>query len=177
MDIIRCSVVLTLLGLTAPSALLAQFVARGGGFSMTINGAQQGAFPGAKDGTIGGVRFSHAVRSPRDAASGLPTGKRQHSPVVFTKPMGVASPQIFKALVDNENLPSVTINLPGGERGAGYRVKLTNAAVSEVKQYTEGTGSGSTVLEDVSFTYQKIEVQDLGTGTLAADDWMAQAAN
>lgn len=177
MDIVRCSVMVALFGLAAPSALPAQLVARAGGFSMAIQGEKQGAFPGAKDGTISGLRFSHGVRSPRDAASGQATGKRVHSPVVFTKPMGVASIQIFKALAENENLPSVTINLPGGERGAGYRIKLTNAVVSEVKQYTEGTGSGSTVLEDVSFTYQKIEVQDLGTGTLAADDWQAPVAN
>jgi len=29
--------------------------------------------------------FSHEVVSPRDAASGLPTGKRQHKPVRMSK--------------------------------------------------------------------------------------------
>ena len=31
------------------------------------------------------------VKSPRDAASGLPTGKRQHKPVTFTKPLDKGS--------------------------------------------------------------------------------------
>jgi hypothetical protein len=34
----------------------------------------------------------------------------------------------------------------------------------------------ATVVEDVSFTYQKIEVQDMGTGAVAADDWNPPAS-
>ena len=32
------------------------------------------------------------IVSPRDTASGLPTGKRQHKPVVVTKPVDKAAP-------------------------------------------------------------------------------------
>ena len=96
-----------------------------------------------------------------------------HTPVVFTKPLGTASPQIFTALTTNEGLPSVVIGVPGGDGGLGYRIKLTNANVSELKQYTELLNGVATVLEDVSFTFQKIEVQDVGTGSMATDDWEA----
>lgn len=34
------------------------------------------------------------VLTPRDSASGMPTGKRQHSPVTFVKEWGPASPQL-----------------------------------------------------------------------------------
>ncbi len=171
MNIVRYSVI-ALLGLAAPTALVAQdkLVARGGaGFNLTVDGQVQGAFSGK--GGIAGSRFSHGLRSPRDAASGLPTGKRQHSPVTFTKVVGIASPQFFAAMTKNENLKSVVVSVPGGEGGRGYRIKLTNANISEIKQYTEIVNGQATVLEDVSFTYQKIEVEDLGTGTVAADDW------
>jgi type VI secretion system secreted protein Hcp len=174
MNIARYSA-FAVLGLAAPTALVAQdkLVARGGaGLSMTIEGTKQGVFPGGKGGSITGLRFSYLVKSPRDAASGQPSGKRQHSPVVFTKVVGPASPQIFQALTSNETLKSVTINLPGAE-GSGYTVKLTNASVSELKQYTELPNGQGPVLEDVSFTFQRIEVQDLGSRSVAVDDWMA----
>ena len=174
--IVRHSVIAALLAGGAPTSLIAQVTLAPkipAGFSMTIQGQQQGVFTGTKGGTIGGLRFSYLLKLPRDPASGLPTGKRMHSPVVFTKAVGTASPQIFSALSHNENLPSVVIGVPGGDGGLGYRVKLTNANLAELKQYTELVNGVATVLEDVSFTFQKIEVHDLGTGAIATDDWNA----
>lgn len=168
------SSVVTALVLVAPAALVAQdkLVARGGGagLSLTIEGTKQGVFPGGKGG-IAGLKFSYEVKSPRDAASGQMTGKRQHTPVVVTKVVGAASPQIFQALTTNEVLKSVVVTLPGGA-GGGYTIKLSNATVSDVKQYTELLNSQATVLEDVSFTFQRIEVEDPGTRSMAVDDWM-----
>ncbi|MEO7239402.1 MAG: type VI secretion system tube protein TssD [Gemmatimonadales bacterium] len=175
MNIARYSVIAAL-GLGAPATLVAQdrLVARsgGGGISMTIEGTKQGVFPGAKAGGIAGLRFSYDVKSPRDMASGQASGKRQHGPIVFTKMVGAASPQIFQALTSNEVLKSVVINLPGGE--GGYTIKLSNATVSGIKQYTEGLSGPPTVLEDVSFTFQRIEVEDPGTRSMAMDDWTAR---
>ena len=174
MNIVRYSVIAAF-GLAAPAALSAQdrLVARGGaGFSMTIEGTKQGAFPGAKSGGIPGLKFSYEVKSPRDLASGQASGRRQHNPVVVTKAVGAASPQIFQALTTNEILKSVVVTLPGGE-GGSYTIKLSNATVSNVKQYTEPLNGQTVVLEDVSFTFQRIEVEDLGTRSMAVDDWMA----
>jgi type VI secretion system secreted protein Hcp len=170
MDIVRCSVI-TVVALSAPAALVAQerLMARGGGgaFSLTIEGTKQGVFPG---GAIPGLKFSYEVKSPRDVASGQASGKRQHTPVVVTKAVGTASPQIFQALTTNEVLKSVVVSLPGKE-GGGYTIKLSNATVSDVKQYTELLNGQAVVLEDVSFTFQRIEVEDSATRTMAVDDW------
>lgn len=152
---------------TGPAAAIAQGAP---GINLTIEGAKQGVFPGARGGAIPGLRFSYGVKSPRDLASGQATGKRQHGPVVVTKMVGTSSPQIFQALITNEALKSVVIDLPGGEGGIGYTIKLTNASVSEIKQYTEVLNGRATVLEDASFTFQRIEVQDPGTKTMAVDD-------
>ncbi|HJQ18686.1 MAG TPA: hypothetical protein VJ859_17020 [Allosphingosinicella sp.] len=43
------------------------------------------------DGRV--VESSYLV-SPRDSASGMPTGKRQYAPVTFVKEWGAASPQL-----------------------------------------------------------------------------------
>jgi type VI protein secretion system component Hcp len=69
-------------------------------------------------------------------------------------------------------LKSVVVGLPG-EGGSSYTVKLSNAFVSEIKQYTDVVNGLAVVLEDVSFTFQRIEVEDPATKTMAMDDWMA----
>ncbi|HLS99126.1 MAG: type VI secretion system tube protein Hcp [Porticoccaceae bacterium] len=54
-----------------------------------------------------------AVVSPRDAASGLPTGKRQHKPVTVTKPIDKASPVLAKALAEGKHLTNVQVKRDG----------------------------------------------------------------
>src|ERR1700758_2744129 len=84
-------------------------------FYVSITGKKQGRFKGESTGVgrrttkdrIPGLRFEFETISPRDAASGLPPGKRQHKPVVITKEWGAASPQLYQALVTNEVLSTV----------------------------------------------------------------------
>lgn len=68
-------------------------------FSVTIQGATQGPFNGEGSGLdkdkIPGVAFSYGVETPIDEVSGLPSGKRQHKPVMITKEWGAASPQLY----------------------------------------------------------------------------------
>jgi hypothetical protein len=42
------------------------------------------------------INFEQEIVSPRDAASGLPTGKRQHKPFVITKELDKSSPVLAK---------------------------------------------------------------------------------
>jgi len=46
--------------------------------------------------TAGKVTGASYVVSPRDSASGMATGKRQHAPVKIVKEWGAASPQLSK---------------------------------------------------------------------------------
>jgi type VI secretion system secreted protein Hcp len=144
--------------------------------SMTVNGQKQGTFTGdpaprGAKGLIIVVAYQYELVSPRDAATGLPTGKRMHKPVTITHEMGGASPQFLSALADNENLKSVVINFFRTDRTGKdvnyYRVTLTNASVSDDRQYS----SGNDVLEDVSFTFQRIQQDDLVAKTSFTDDW------
>lgn len=107
---------------------------------------------------------SHEIVSPRDPASGLPTGKRQHKPISITTEWGASTPLFLNALVSNENLTSVLIGLlRNGQQVA--TIKLTNANVSNYVQH-----GGSITL---SFTYQKIEWTWVDGGITASDDWEA----
>ena len=107
---------------------------------------------------------SHEVISPRDPASGLPTGKRQHKPITITMQWGPSTPLFLNALVNNENLTSVLIGLlRNGQQVA--TITLTNASVSD---YVEQGGNAQ-----ISFTYQKITWTWNDGGITAGDDWEA----
>jgi type VI secretion system secreted protein Hcp len=110
------------------------------------------------------LAVSHEIVSPRDPASGLPTGKRMHKPITITAAFDASTPRLIQALVNNENLKSVTINFtPPGSKGA--TIVLTNASVSQYDQ------NGETV--SFQFTYQKIQWTWNDGGITAQDDWEA----
>jgi len=127
--------------------------------SVQITGQRQGAIGPI---TLQGV--SHEIVSPRDAGSGLPTGKRQHKPITITKQLDQSTPLLLNALVNNENLSSVMITLASGGNPVAT-IKLTNASIADYVDH------GTT--ETWSFTYQKIEWTWLDGGITASDDWEA----
>lgn len=144
---------------------------------VTIEGTKQGRFKGesvrsAHKNKLEAWNLGHTVTSPRDAATGQASGKRQHGPITLTKAWGAATPQIFQALVTNEVLKSVLIEhlqtTPEGIEEVRGTIKLTNATVSNIVRSTDADGS---IIETVSFSYQKIELQDLPGKTMAMDDW------
>lgn len=163
-------------------------------FYVTIKGQKQGAFKGesAQAKTkIEGLSFSYDLKSPRDASSGQASGKRQHSPIRIVKEWGAATPQIFQALVTNEVLQEVTLEFrktnANGEEYLYHRIKLTNASISAIRQFTGGdagaegassskhaTATDTRELEEVSFTFQKIDIDNFDGKTAAQDDWKTQ---
>ncbi len=151
---------------------------------ISVDGTKQGRFKGevARAGVSGitVLRFQYMVSSPRDPQSGLPTGKRQHSPVTITKQIDASTPQFFSALTSNEGLKSVVIEFtrpgPNGQERVYYTVKLTNANISRIYHYTgvspaAGQPPENDDLEDISLTFQKIEITYTDGGITAADDW------
>jgi type VI secretion system secreted protein Hcp len=162
-------------------------------FYVTIDGAAQNKFKG--ESLVGpqaekmtGLSFKHEITAPRDIATGLPSGKRQHRPISFVKEWGPASPQIMQAVCTNEMLKTVLFEFfhttREGKVEKYYTIELTNATICGVKYMTgaEAGGSASTAktdaqwdtleLEEVSFTYQKIAVSHLPGSTSTSDDWV-----
>jgi type VI secretion system secreted protein Hcp len=171
-------------GLTAAPPMAAQTpIARGLGalsslrarFYVTIEGTKQGKFKGEGRSIdrIEGLRFSYEVAAPHDALTGQTSGRRQHRPLTITKEWGASTPQLLQALATNEVLKSVVIEFvrtsPQGREEVYYSIKLTNASISDIKQYTDK--ESMTELEDVSFTFQRIELENRLGGTSAIDDW------
>ena len=144
---------------------------------VAARGQRMGALKGESTGEKNKNQFAalsleYELRSPRDAASGQPSGKRQHSPVSIVKEWGAASPQIFQALANNEVLGTVDIDCYGvledGKTGLVHKLKLSNAAVSSIEQRGDAGGRD---LETVAFTFQKIEQLSPAGTVLASDTW------
>ena len=155
-------------------------------FYVTIRGAKQGIFKGQSatrqhQNEIQGLQFVSLLTSPRDAGTGMATGKRQYSPIVFTKEWDAASPQIFEAAATNELLSLVEFDFirtaPDGREYIYETIKLTDATISSVKHYIgfpdAGESPDSRALEDVGITFRKIEISNNDGKTTAMDDWTA----
>ena len=143
------------------------------GALLFVEGSVSGPIEGSvsEQGVEGGmavIGMSHGVSTERDAASGLPTGKRQHKPVSITKPIDKATPLLFNALVNNEALTSVEIQFfrdgRDGKDGVYYTIELENASIASMETALPN-------YEEVSFTYQKIIVTWEEGGITAEDDW------
>lgn len=150
---------------------------------VTIEGQAQGKFK-AEGGPqfhdrIPVLRFSYEVVSPRDAASGLLTGRRQHKPVTIVKEWSAASTQIFQAVVNNETLKSVLIEFyrpnQSGQEEVVATVRLTDAAIARftslVSDPALGDAAAGRLVEHVEFTFKKIEISNPVAKMGAADSW------
>ena len=158
---------------------------------LSVKGTKQGQFKGegARDPSkMEAVAFSMEITSPRDVASGQASGRRQYKPLQITKRIGPSSPQFVQAVTTNEVLQTVTLDFvktnANGEEIVFYSIKLTNASVASVRQHTASDASGGATsakhtgadggadqLEDIAFTFQKIEIQNNESKTMATDDW------
>ncbi|MBL7713070.1 MAG: type VI secretion system tube protein Hcp [Chitinophagaceae bacterium] len=159
---------------------------------LKIKGQKQGDFKGSviqkgREGWIEVNAFDHEILSPRDAATGQATGRRQHKPLVITKELDQSSTMLLTALISNETLSSVELkcfapNKLGAAGGQGvetlqYTIALSNAHIVSVRTQMLNNKNPDLVryeqFEEVAFTYEKISwTWHLGNKT-AADSWAA----
>jgi type VI secretion system secreted protein Hcp len=104
--------------------------------------------------------FNYAVISPRDAASGLPSGKRTHKPIVITREVDEASPLLWQALCTNEafqlaKLSFVEPSGGGGKETIHQTVTLTNGTISKIEYAPPLLGKKR---QAITFSYQELAV-------------------
>ena len=155
----------------------------------TITGAKQGTFKGESPLTqhaqsIPCLAFESGVSVPFDKSTGQSTGRREWTPVKFTKELGPASPQILQACVTAEVLIDVVFGFyhsaPAGDEELVYSVHLTNATITGIGQSTNpplhsspGRDYDRQEVEVIELTYRKIEVASPTGKTAFSDDWSA----
>ena len=141
-----------------------------------------------RESSIAVIAVSHSIVSPRDPASGQPSGKRMHKPWVFTKELDQATPILFNMLATNENITSAVFKFwaPQIKAGSGvgaevqnFTVTLTNASIASLDFHQANIRHPDLVkfaeYEEVALTYQKIEWKWVDGGITAIDDWEAAA--
>jgi len=150
---------------------------------IAVKGIKQGQFKsetaaeGRKDKWMPLVGFTMEVISPRDPATGLPTGKRQYAPLTIVKEWGAASPQALTAWANNETLTEVDIEFTrpattasGGTEIVYQTVTLTDAAFGGIDRFTQEVPPTPTAgpkaatdaahRERWTFTFTTIKVED-----------------
>jgi type VI secretion system secreted protein Hcp len=150
----------------------------------SINGQKTGVLKGevtqkGRDGLHQIVDFEYGIASPRDAASGMASGKRQHKPVRLLKKISAASPLLFQAMVNNENFPSIRLDFWEATRiGASslgaemltQSITLQNARLASWRQFVHPELG---LVEELQISFQRITISHKQGGIEAQDDWTA----
>jgi len=153
---------------------------------LLLKGQKQGDIHGGvtqkgRENTILVHGFDNQMAVPLDAASGLPTGKRQHRPLSIVKEVDQSSPKLWTAVVNNETLTTWVLRFWAADAAQGgiekqiYTVTLTNARIVSMHEFMSDNQNPAQaklpLQEQISFTYQKIEWTWMNPTVVAADDW------
>ena len=127
------------------------------------------------------LAYSHEIVSPRDPASGLPTGRRQHQPFRVVKLLNSGSPQLLTAMANNENFPMITIDVwSPNPTGTGAESKiltytLINASLVSLRPWmpnqSDTAAAGYPPAEELSFNYESIKVTWVNGSIEGQDTW------
>ena len=137
-----------------------------------------------REGSILVFAVYHHIVSPRDVASGRPTGKRMHTPFLVKKEVDQSSPLLYSLLTNSERITSWELKFftpqlrPTAGVGAEvqhFTVNLTNATVASIASFMPNNrrNAGGVITEEIGFTYERIEWVWTAGGISAADDWEA----
>jgi len=156
---------------------------------LSLKGKTQGDIKGSvtqkgRDGKIMIIATSHEIISPKDAASGLSTGKRQHKPYKLIKEKDKSSPLLYNVLVNNEQVVSWKLEFwrpsATGAEHQYYTVELANAHVASIREVMPNNKHPDLMkfetYEEIAFTYQKITWTWMDGGITSQDDWEAPVA-
>ena len=142
-------------------------------------------------GWIEVIAFNHEITSPRDAASGLATGKRMHKPITFTVAMDKSYPLLYNILCQNELVTEVNFKfysatqlgqraIAGGQEYNVFDIKIQNGHISNMQLRMPNNKNPELMRYDtyceISMTYQKITWTWNDGGITAMDDWEAPVA-
>jgi type VI secretion system secreted protein Hcp len=161
-------------------------------YTITVQGLKQGMFKGEialtgrKDAGDRSalIDVSYSIELARDASSGQAMGRRQHRPLVITKLVGASSPQYATAIIANEILPSVLVEVFAIDQKTGkllphYTIKLTDATVASITTRVgpplagagakHETKSDDGFYETIALNYRTIELHSPLGKTTAMD--------
>ncbi len=162
-------------------------------FSISINAP--GRIASSKGEQLFALAYGSTAITPRNLdqiisqmrSDSVPAGKRRHQPLIITKELGAASPQLLNAHWSSEVLQNVVIQIigPGSSSGGGqpvvyHTISLNNATIVGHRRYVPGyskpgagagRGADANELEEIQLTFQKITFTNVKGSKTASDDW------
>ena len=158
---------------------------------LRLKGKTQGDIKGSvtqkgREGTIAVHAYHHKITSPRDPASGLATGKRQHGAFTIIKETDRSTPLLFSVLITNEALPTwelkcwtprISASTGVGAEVNHFTIVLTNAMITGIESIMENNLQAEEAnlpqMEEVTFAYQKIQWIWTDGNIITEDNWSA----
>lgn len=141
---------------------------------LTIKGQKQGQIGESEKGKPDGfdiLDLSANVTSPRDAASGLPTGKRQHKPISMSIPVSAHTVSLFGAIVNNERVDGEIIFYKDDLYQSKYMtIKFDSGSLASWETKFSSVHEHMFVL-NITLTFSKITITSFDPGVEASDDW------
>ena len=131
-------------------------------------------------------QFSHEIVAPRDAASGLASGMRQHKPGHLKGNYDRSYVQWNQALCSNENLSTLQVDFYSatkiGQRGVAQGSEYLTLTIQFENVHIASVGLTGLnnknpdlmryeLMQEITFTYQKITWTWIDGGVSASDDW------
>ena len=144
-----------------------------------IKGSSTQESLGRKD-SIECVYYEQAVKTAREAGSGMATGRRQYEPLLIRKRIDKASPLIAKALVENQAIDAKFKFYRPNPNGDGtteqfYTVEIKQGRIASQKQIVPDNivpaSSTEPPLEEITFVFHTISWTVTNGGITHEDTW------
>jgi type VI secretion system secreted protein Hcp len=126
------------------------------------------------------VYFESAVRTAREAGSGMATGRRSYEPLIIRKRIDKSSPLIYKALVENQKIDGIFKFFRPNPTGDGtteqfYTIEIKNGRVASFKATSpdciDPASSNDPPLEEIGFVFHTISWTYTNGGITHEDTW------
>ena len=133
-----------------------------------------------RENSIECVYYEQAVKTAREAGSGMATGRRQYEPLLLRKRIDKSSPLIAKALVENQVIEGEFKFFRPNPTGDGtteqfFTVQVKQGHIASQKLYVPDTivpaTSTEPPLEEVSFVFHTISWTFTNGGVTHEDTW------
>lgn len=155
---------------------------------LMLKGKRTGDFRGSvlqkgRENKILIIAAAHELAVPTGTTSGLASGRPRHIPFKLTTELDRASPSLYNALTNNEELTDFKIEFLGSPTSSSsgpneiqkYTVRLINAWIAAIRVVMPNIKDPELVkyaeYEEISFTYQTIEWIWTDGNLSASDDW------
>jgi len=134
---------------------------------------------GRKD-SIECLYLEQAVKTAREAGSGMATGRRQYEPLLVRKRIDKSTPLIAKALVENAKIDGAFKFFRPNPTGDGtteqfYTIEIKNGRVASQRQFVPDTivpaSSTEPPQEEVTFVFHTIKWTFTQGGISHEDTW------